>query len=169
MDGFHLPRNALDALPNKAEAFARRGASWTFDAHAVLDLIKVLHWTKKDTSQTIWAPSFDHVLKDPCLDNIAITPDISLVILEGNWLLLDEGPWRQIKDFVDDTWFIDVAPELARDRIAKRHVQSGIESSWDDAIRRVEGNDLLNGETVRRRLVKPAVTVQSVDFLKADG
>src|SRR5690349_5426936 len=32
MDGFHLSRAALDILPNREEAYIRRGAPWTFDA-----------------------------------------------------------------------------------------------------------------------------------------
>ncbi len=164
MDGFHLPREALDALPNKAEAYARRGAAWTYDAVGVLNLVHLLHQSKMNMSEVILAPSFDHVLKDPFQGGIVVTPDNSLIILEGNWLLLDEEPWRQISRFVDDTWFVDVAPELARERIAKRHIESGIESSWDEAINRAESNDLLNGDEVRTRLVKPALVIQSVEI-----
>ncbi len=168
MDGFHLPRAALDALPNKTEAYARRGAPWTFDAQEVLKLVKALYQSKKDISRTIWAPSFDHFRKDPQPNDIAITSDISLLILEGNWLLFDEEPWRQISVLVDGTWFIDVAPGLARQRIARRHIGSGIEIGWCDAMRRAENNDLLNGEMVRTRLVKPAITVQSVEVPRVD-
>jgi pantothenate kinase len=64
---------------------------------------------------------------------------------------------------VDDSWFVDVEERLARGRIAKRHVKSGIETSWEAAVRRAEGNDLVNGRIIRQKLVRPAVTVQSVE------
>lgn len=167
MDGFHLPRSALDALPNRAEAHARRGASWTFDANGVVDLVKRLHRSKSGggvvPAEVILAPGFDHKLKDPSVDAIAITPDVSIVILEGNWLLLDEWPWCQISGLVDETWFVDVEPGLARERIARRHLRSGIEGNWRDAVARAEKNDLKNGEVVRRKLVEPMVRVWSVD------
>ncbi|TVY33292.1 putative uridine kinase [Lachnellula subtilissima] len=163
MDGFHLPRSTLDALPNKLEAYARRGASWTFDEKGVLKLINVLSKSRFETSDIIIAPTFDHAAKDPVDDGITITPAITFVLLEGNYLLLDEEPWNQVQGLVDDTWFVDVDPELARTRIAKRHIEAGIETTWDAAVRRAESNDLLNGVEIRRKLVKPAVMIQSVE------
>lgn len=163
MDGFHLPRSTLDTLPNKLEAYARRGASWTFDEKGVLKLINVLSKSRFETSDIIIAPTFDHAAKDPVDDGITITADITFVLLEGNYLLLDAEPWNQIQGLVDDTWFVDVDPELARTRIAKRHIEAGIETTWDAAVRRAESNDLLNGVEIRRKLVKPAVVIQSVE------
>lgn len=166
MDGFHLPRSTLNTLPNRAEAYARRGAAWTFDAQGVLDLVTALHASKSynhnSPASVILAPSFDHELKDPTQDAIAITSDAEIVILEGNWLLLDEEPWRRISDLVDETWFVDVDPDLARERIAKRHLRSGIERDWESAARRAESNDLRNGELVRTKRVEPSVVVMSV-------
>lgn len=165
MDGFHLSRAELDQLPNREEAYARRGASWTFDAAGVIHLITTLsnsRTSKSATPAVILAPSFDHAAKDPLKDGIVLSPDITFIILEGNYLLLDEEPWSGIARLVDDTWFVDVLPELARERIAKRHLLSGIESNWEDAVKRAEGNDLLNGVVVREKLVRPAVGVWSV-------
>ncbi|CAG8961356.1 hypothetical protein HYFRA_00013817 [Hymenoscyphus fraxineus] len=163
MDGFHLPRSTLDVLPNKAEAYARRGANWTFDGLGVLKLVKVLSESRTRTSDTILAPSFDHAAKDSVANGIVISPNIKFVILEGNYLLLNEDPWSQINKLVDDTWFVDVDPDLARNRIAKRHIKAGIESTWEDAVKRAEGNDLLNGVEIRKNLVKPAFLIQSVE------
>lgn len=163
MDGFHLPRSTLDALPNKQEAYARRGASWTFDEDGVLELVNVLSKSRFEASDVIIAPTFDHAAKDPVEDGIAISSDVKFVLLEGNYLLLDEEPWNKIQGLVDDTWFVDVEPGLARTRIAKRHVEAGIERTWEHAVRRAEGNDLLNGVEIRRKLVEPAVVVQSVE------
>jgi pantothenate kinase len=164
MDGFHLPRSALDLLPNRAEAYARRGASWTFDSNGILNLVYTLSTSRfESSSQTILAPSFDHALKDPVEDGIRIIPEIKFVLLEGNYLLLDEEPWCQIEGLVDDSWFVDVEEKLARGRIAKRHIKSGIEASWEAAVRRAEGNDLVNGRIIREKLVTPTVVVQSVE------
>lgn len=35
--------------------------------------------------------------------------------------------------------------------------------SWEAAVRRAEGNDLVNGRLIREKLVRPAVVVQSVE------
>lgn len=163
MDGFHLSQAQLDLLPNSVEAYARRGAAWTFDADGVIDLVTRLHATRAGESVVISAPSFDHKLKDPVAGAIVIEAATSLVIVEGNWLLYDKPPWKEIAGMADDTWFVDVDPVLARDRVARRHIQAGIETTWEAAVKRASGNDLVNGEEVRRNLVEPAVRVTSVD------
>jgi pantothenate kinase len=163
MDGFHLSRATLDAMPNSAEAYARRGASWTFDETAVLSLVEKLSKSRFEPPETILAPSFDHAAKDPVEGGIILSPNVTFVLLEGNYLLLNEEPWNQIKRLVDEAWFVDVDPMLARDRIAKRHIKSGIEFNWEDAMRRAERNDLLNGVVIREKLVRPDILVESVD------
>lgn len=163
MDGFHYTRAHLDAMPNRAEAYARRGAHWTFNAEGVLGLVNQLHASRLDRSQVILAPSFDHELKDPVVDGIQITPQVEIVILEGNWLLLDKDPWSRISGLVDDTWFVDVDREAARQRVAARHIKAGIETTMEAALARVDGNDLINGDEIRKCLVKPNVVVQSID------
>ncbi|VVT54039.1 uncharacterized protein SAPINGB_P003876 [Magnusiomyces paraingens] len=42
MDGYHLTRAQLDKFPNPAEAHARRGSPWTFDAQGVVDMARTL-------------------------------------------------------------------------------------------------------------------------------
>jgi pantothenate kinase len=163
MDGFHLPRKALDKLPNREEAYERRGIAWTFDAPRAVSLVERLHETKNDRMVVISAPNFDHAEKDPVEDAIVIPGDISLVIMEGLWLLYDQEPWRQISSLVDDTWFVEVDADIARHRVATRHIKAGIETNWEDAVRRASGNDLVNGDEVRRKLVLPRIVVHSVN------
>ncbi|OAA59746.1 Phosphoribulokinase/uridine kinase [Niveomyces insectorum RCEF 264] len=166
MDGFHYSRAVLNAMPNADEAHARRGAAWTFDADGLVALLRCL----KESGQRplpeihdIVAPSFDHSIKDPVADDIVIGRHITMVIVEGLWLLYDEEPWRQIRDLVDESWYIDVDSDAARERIARRHISSGIETSWDAALARADGNDILNGIAVREKLLSPDIKVFSVD------
>ena len=163
MDGFHLYCRQLDELPNREEAYIRRGIAWTFDAEAVLALIKQLHQSKKSASETIYAPGFDHSGKDPIERAIAIKPETNIIIMEGNWLLYDVPPWSEIHRYVDDSWFVDVDPVLAKNRVAKRHFENGVEQTWEAAVKRVEANDLPNGDDARNRLISPAVRVHSVE------
>ncbi|KAH7409472.1 P-loop containing nucleoside triphosphate hydrolase protein [Cadophora sp. MPI-SDFR-AT-0126] len=166
MDGFHLPRSTLDRMPNSREAYARRGASWTFHADGIADLVQTLsksRFRSPEKMDTILASSFDHAVKDPVENGIVIGPHIQFVLLEGNYLLLDEEPWRGIRELVDESWFVDVEPGLARSRIAKRHVKAGIEQTMEAAYRRAEVNDLLNGMEIRRKLLKPDILVTSVE------
>lgn len=182
MDGFHLPRAALDRLPNREEAYIRRGAPWTFDVDRFLEFVRQLRaWADEDTDRSssysastlpqqkrkvIYAPTFDHEAKDPVEEGTCITDDASIVIIEGNYLLLDEPGWREIARLVDYRVFVDADPEEARDRVARRHVQAGIERNLDDAYRRVDTNDYLNGISIREKLIPPDVVVRSVTEAK---
>jgi pantothenate kinase len=163
MDGFHYSQQTLDEFPNRIEAYARRGADWTFDAAALLAFIRHLREFDANSTEVLYAPGFDHALKDPTLDAIAIGPQISLVIMEGSWLLLDQEPWKEISSLVDDTWFIDVDPKLARSRIAHRHVQAGIEPDMVHALARADTNDVINGTKIRSLLVPPRFKIQSIE------
>jgi pantothenate kinase len=90
MDGFHYPQSTLNIMPNKAEAYVRRGVDWTFDAPKLIDFLQHLRCSKTDSKVEILAPGFDYTLKVPKTDAIRIGPKISLVILKGSWLLLDQ-------------------------------------------------------------------------------
>ncbi|KAF4190137.1 hypothetical protein CNMCM7927_004867 [Aspergillus lentulus] len=166
MDGFHLSRATLDRLPNREEAYIRRGAPWTFDAARFVQFIRRLrNWadsTPCASAETIYAPSFDHEAKDPVENGIAITDDAEIVIIEGNYLLLDEPEWREVAALVDYRVFVESDLQEARERVARRHVLAGIEKTLADAFRRVDSNDYLNAVTIREKLIAPDLVVHSV-------
>lgn len=131
-------------------------------------MVKILHLSKTGVQkETFYAPQFDHAVGDPIENGICVSPDISIIILEGNYLACDIAPWSEIVNYVDDTWFVDVDMEIAKQRVARRHLASSIESTWEDAVRRAENNDLPNGLDIWTHLIKPAVVVQSVDGSKS--
>ncbi|KAI1309794.1 P-loop containing nucleoside triphosphate hydrolase protein [Xylaria venustula] len=163
MDGFHYSRAHLDTLPNPIEAYRRRGIYWTFDANGVLDLVKTLHLSRTAAPAMILAPSFDHATKDPVEGGIEVAPEVKIIIIEGNWLLFDRDPWKQIQLYVDDTWFVDIETDQALQRVALRHLKSGVEANWEAALNRARQNDLLNGDEVRNNLIKPNVVVRSTE------
>jgi pantothenate kinase len=133
----------LKTLPDPEEAFARRGAPFTFDSKLFLTFVKQL-----SSNVTLYGPSFDHKLKDPIENDIIITPEVSVVIVEGNYVSLDEPCWTEIANYVDDTWFIEAPKHMLRERIIERHLQAGISDSRQQAIERVENNDLINAKYI---------------------
>ncbi|KAH0287677.1 hypothetical protein M436DRAFT_60180 [Aureobasidium namibiae CBS 147.97] len=82
---------------------------------------------------------------------------------KGSWLLVDVHPWNEISSLADDTWFIDVQPELARLRIAQRHVPAGIEPDMLHALARADKNDMPNGARIRALPIPPRYKIQSVE------
>lgn len=65
-----------------------------------MKLVKVLRETAVTTPDEpelfILAPSFDHAIKDPVADDIYISSRTRLVIVEGNYTLLNQKPWDEI-------------------------------------------------------------------------
>ncbi|OJJ42114.1 hypothetical protein ASPZODRAFT_147740 [Penicilliopsis zonata CBS 506.65] len=151
MDGFHLSRAQLAAMPNPAEAFHRRGAAFTFDGEGFLRLVRRLREPvppHAPATATIFAPSFDHARKDPIADDIPIRPSARVLVLEGNYLSLDREPWRSAAALMDELWFIHVDRELARDRLVQRHVLSGVTPDAPSARHRVDSTDFLNADDI---------------------
>lgn len=148
MDGFHLSRIQLDAMPDPDSAHARRGAAFTFDGESFLALVKKLREPICPETQTLYAPSFDHAIKDPIENDIAIAPSVRVVIFEGNYCALDKQPWKEAAEMMDELWFVDVDFEVARKRLIRRHVRAGIAQNEEEAARRADENDLVNGREI---------------------
>jgi pantothenate kinase len=155
MDGYHLSRAQLSALPNPQEAHARRGAEFTFDGASFLTLVRAIRAQSSDpNAEILYAPSFDHAVKDPKADDIPILPTTKIIVFEGNYLSLDKEPWSTAAALMDELWFVEVDFEVARKRLVARHVKTGVTATVEEAERRVSENDLVNGEEIVRCRVK---------------
>lgn len=165
VDGFHLSRSELTALPNPEEAIARRGAPWTFDVDGILAFVKALRVSCNVPAPlrcTILAPSFDHALKDPMPNSITIQPETNVIILEHNYLLLNQDKWKNISEMLDFRVLIRVDEMVAQHRVATRHVLSGIEPTFERAVARFQYNDAVNGRSIRQNVTRCDVEVESV-------
>jgi pantothenate kinase len=129
MDGYHYSRAYLSAMENPAEAHARRGAEFTFDGSSFLSLVQEIR-SQTPTSAVLFAPSFDHALKDPKADDIPILPTVQVLIFEGLYLSLDRSPWKEAAELMDELWFVEVDRDTARARLVERHVRTGISERW---------------------------------------
>ncbi|KAL6714964.1 hypothetical protein ACLMJK_007224 [Lecanora helva] len=148
MDGYHLSRAQLSAMPDPTTAHSRRGAAFTFDATSFLTLVQSLRKPLAPESITLYAPSFDHSVKDPVADDIPIHPTARVVIFEGNYLSLGKGEWKEAAALMDELWFVEVGFEVARRRLVERHVKAGIARDAEEAGRRADENDLVNGREI---------------------
>ncbi|KAH8589152.1 phosphoribulokinase/uridine kinase [Bisporella sp. PMI_857] len=165
MDGFHYNKARLSTLQSPECPFRRRGAPFTIDAESFVDLVKELKnnpVTDIDKPvQGAWAPTFDHAKKDPVEQDLYIPSSQRVILLEGNYLLLNESPWSQVQRMVDETWFIKVSRETAKRRLIVRHIETGIEDDWDAAAERAETNDLLNLDLIMTKMGTPDVVIDN--------
>lgn len=157
MDGFHLYRAELDAMENPKEAHARRGAPWTFNPLRLLTCLQNLR-----IHGSVYAPSFDHGVGDPVEDDIFVNIQHKVVIVEGNYLLLEDGVWKEISSLFDEKWFIDIDIDKAMQRVLKRHISTG--KPPDIAKQRIENNDRLNAELIMKSKKNADIVIKSVDF-----
>jgi pantothenate kinase len=146
MDGFHFSKAALRQFPDPAEAFARRGAPWTFDAAALRQRLQELR-ASYGRSDVPW-PVFEHAVGDPVEDALKVPASTRLVIVEGLYLLHRADGWETISGCFDERWYLDTPLEIALERLARRHMQAwGI--TRDAADHRIATSDRLNAELVR--------------------
>lgn len=165
LDGFHIRRSVLDTWPNREEAYIRRGAPWTFDVDAILKFVTALSQSAAlpaERRPQFLAPSFDHALKDPKEADVVISPETSIVILDGNYLLLDEEKWRDLSPCLDYKIMVTVDRHVARERVAKRHVLAGIEPTMERGLERFDRNDQINGDLIRTKMLPCDMLVESI-------
>jgi pantothenate kinase len=146
MDGFHFTKATLRQFPNVAEAFARRGAPWTFDTTALQQRLQLLRASAGRTDVP-W-PGFEHEVGDPVEGASTAPASTRLVIVEGLYLLHHADGWETISQLFDERWYLDTSLETALERLALRHMQVwGI--TRDAAEHRIATSDRLNAELVR--------------------
>ena len=140
MDDFHLANAELRRLGR----LARKGAPDTFDSAGYVALMHRLRSQRAD--EIVYAPAFQREIEEPIAGSIAVLPRTQLVITEGNYLLLDVGPWAQVAPLLDDVWYIEVDDALRTERLTQRHEQYG--RSRQDALDWVVHTDAPNARLV---------------------
>jgi pantothenate kinase len=163
LDGYHLTRAQLAAMPNPEEAAFRRGAPFTFDGEKYVALVQKVRERILPETTTIYAPSFDHAIKDPVENDIPIPPTARIIVFEGLYVALDKEPWRRAAKLMDELWFVDVPITTAVERLVKRHVAAGLSPDTKHARARVLASDMINGQYVLDHRLEMQEMIQSID------
>lgn len=118
MDGFHLSNAQLDRLGLRA----RKGAPDSFDVDGYVQLLRRLRTARQGP---VYAPGFSRRLDEPVAASLVVPPETRLVVTEGNYLA-DDGPgWEQVRDLLDELWYVDAPQTLREQRLLHRHVRGG--------------------------------------------
>ena len=147
MDGFHRRQAYLvshTVVRDGAELSmaAIKGAPQTFDLEKLTERVQNIA-----AGMICGWPIYDRRLHDPVDD--AITVDGDIVLLEGNYLLLDEPGWRELRNYADYTVLITADAELLRKRLTDRKAMGM--TSREEAERFVEFSDMRNVRTCLER------------------
>ena len=160
MDGFHHPNRYLEThsiLRDGVETPLKsiKGAPETFD---VAHLAAKLAAAKEGATPF---PVYDRRIHDVVPD--ALIADAPILLVEGNWLLLDEETWRALRPLADYRIRIDAPSALLKDRLIARKVQGGLSEAEATAF--CEASDARNVE----RFAAHAGAADEIWRMTADG
>lgn len=139
MDGYHYDDNVLIARGLRP----RKGAPETFDVAGFRHMLVRL---KQNQEAEIAVPVFDRGLEISRAGARMIPRDINVLIVEGNYILLDQEPWSSLAPLFDVSVNIRVPQEVLRQRLYARWQGHGIPAA--EISSKVEANDLPNGALV---------------------
>ena len=158
MDGFHLADVELERLGLRD----RKGAPETFDALGYAALLRRL---LEDEDDIVYAPGFERVIEQPIAGAIPIERSARLIITEGNYLLLDQPRWRQVRPLLAEVWYADLDRSTRLDRLIARHLRFG--KTEPAAVAWATGTDERNAALIaatreRADLVVPAGLLRGI-------
>ena len=141
MDGFHFDDVVLDSRGLRP----RKGAPETFDYAGFAALLKRIRAGEPEVA----IPVFDRSMELSRAGASIVGSGVKFVLVEGNYLLLDEEPWSALSGLFDFSIFVDVPRGELERRLLERWRGHG--KSDEDARAWIASNDLPNIERVLAR------------------
>lgn len=138
LDGFHRTNDELAHLG----LTERKGSPESF---RVQTFYAKLHELKRGGAP-VTLPIYSRELHEPIPEAIEVRPEHAILIVEGNYILCDFGPWRAIASLFHLKVYVETRPEQARQWVIERHVRGGL--SHREAVEKYERNDKPNGELI---------------------
>lgn len=166
MDGFHYDSDYLKKnkiLRDGQEILMNdiKGAPETFDVDAMQNKIR-----EARLEGTHWN-TYDRIIHDVVHDALSVEDDI--ILIEGNYLLLEEPRWTNIRVLADYTVFVKAAPELLTERLISRKMKTGL--TREQAENFYRNSDGKNVERVLKNSARANETWQlqpDGDYIKID-
>ena len=162
LDGFHYPNAYLGAHsrtgPDGSRQVLRtvKGTPETFDLPAFLAALDRLR-----VELSLELPRYDRATHDPVAAGVRIEARHRLVLVEGNYLLLDGGGWGEVRARLDLTLFLSMPLPAIRPYIIARHVRGG--RSPGDAERHFQAVDRPNYELCMAGIDRADLIVERTD------
>ena len=150
MDGYHLDNTQLDRLGLRN----RKGAPETFD----FDGFHLLLGRIKNADKPTYYPLFDRSLDKAIAGAGVLFPGTDIVIVEGNYLLLDEAPWRELQDMFDYSIYLATPLQTLEERLIQRWIDH--DHSEVAAKERAYANDIPNAQRVVQNALPATTTLR---------
>lgn len=139
LDGFHYRQeyiNTHTACVDGKEVPMRdvKGCPETFDINKVTEKLEALMH-----GNVSW-PVYDRSRHDVVEDAVMVTE--SIVLIEGNWLLLQEQGWCGLSRYCDYSIFVRAEEAMLKERLVERKIKGGL--TPDEAEQFYDNSDRKN-------------------------
>ena len=141
MDGFHMDNGILE----QRGLLPRKGAPETFDVRGFADIVRAV----RAGDLEVLVPVFDRDREIAIASARSIAPQDRIVLVEGNYLLLDEAPWSGLAPLFDFSLFVTPAIDELERRLTARWQGYNLDAAAIDW--KLNGNDLPNARLVLER------------------
>jgi pantothenate kinase len=138
MDGFHMDNGVL----RQKGLLTRKGAPETFDVRGFIDVVRAVGAAEVE----VLVPVFDRSRELAVAAARAIPPTTRFILVEGNYLLLDQAPWASLYPCFDLTIAIQPGLQVLHDRLMERWRSYGFDE--DAALAKTEHNDMRNAHYI---------------------
>ena len=124
MDGFHkrqeyLVSHTVQRDGKEIPMVKIKGAPVTFDLKHLTEGVK-----KVADGEVCGWPIYNRLLHNPTENALTVSGEI--VILEGNYLLLDMAGWSDLKSYADYTISVSAEENCLRERLIDRRIKTGV-------------------------------------------
>jgi len=141
IDGFHRRQRELANLG----LLDRKGTPETYDVAMLTEKMKEIRFSRGRASR---APGYSREIHDVVDDVVMISSEVEIVILEGNYLLVNDDSWRGVYELLDEVWYLEVDRDVVRQRLIDRHLRGG--RTEEQAIWKTDFVDLKNYELIEQ-------------------
>ena len=142
MDGFHYD----DLILKEKKLLSKKGAPETFDVMGLINFVSRLH--KEDE---VVIPIFDRSLELSRSSAVIISKNTKVIIVEGNYVLLNSYPWSELHKFFNTTVMINCEKKILENRLIERWKNFNLPKKEIDE--KVYKNDLPNGVNVLKNSI----------------
>jgi pantothenate kinase len=139
MDGYHY--DDLHLVP--AGLRPTKGAPDTFDVGGLYHTLSRLCAADEDF---VAVPVFDRSIEIARAGARLIPASVPVIVVEGNYLLLNRAPWTRLRALFDVAVLVDVPEPVLRARLTARWQHYNL--TPDEIAWKLDGNDLPNGRVI---------------------
>lgn len=159
MDGFHyhadfINANSITRDGQKIPMREVKGCPETFDVDKIQSKLTELK------NRDALFPIYDRKIHDVIEDAVKVSGKI--ILFEGNWLLLKDDRWRELRQYADYSLMIRADASLLKQRLIQRKIQGGL--SLEAATAFYEKSDSYNvGRTLNDSVDADEIWQMSAD------